>query len=123
MPSRNNPNPTGPHSTLEERQKKCLELRRKFPGRIPVYIDKSETSKLKPTDGIKKFLAPGDVTTSGLLYIIRKRINLDNQQALFFFINNELPPSNMTVTELYDRFVKNGDIMFITYCEEATFGK
>jgi hypothetical protein len=115
-------NTISPQSTLKERQKKCSELRKKFPDRIPVYIDKSETSKLKPADGIKKFLVPADVTTSGLLYIIRKRINLDNKQALFFFINNELPPSNMTVKELYDKFVKNGDIMFITYCEENTFG-
>jgi GABA(A) receptor-associated protein len=108
--------------TLEERKKKCFELRKKFPDRIPVIIEKSEKSKLKPFDGVKKFLIPGDITTSGILYIIRKRLNLDSKEALFIFINNELPPANMIVKQLYDRYCKNGDIMFITYCEENTFG-
>lgn len=42
---------------------------------------------------LHRYLVPGDLTVAQFVYVIRKRINVNAEQAIFMFIKNVLPPS------------------------------
>ena len=72
---------------FEERRNESMKVLNKYSGRIPVICEKMEGSNIKEIDK-KKFLVPDELTLGQFIYILRKRIRLDENQALFLFINN-----------------------------------
>lgn len=44
---------------------------------------------------VGRYLVPGDLTVAQFVYVIRKRINVNPEQAIFMFIKNVLPPSGI----------------------------
>ena len=49
----------------------------------------------------------GEQKVKTKLYIIRKRISLDEKTALFILINNTLVPSNMSLHTAYNNYSNN----------------
>jgi hypothetical protein len=49
----------------------------------------------------KKYLVPSDLTVGQFYFLIRKRIHLRPEDALFFFVNNVIPPTSATMGSLY----------------------
>lgn len=49
-----------------------------------------------------KYLVPIDLTVGQFYYLIRKRIELKPEQALFFFVDNTIPPTSATMGALYE---------------------
>lgn len=49
----------------------------------------------------KKYLVPTDLTVGQFYFLIRKRIHLRPEDALFFFVNNVIPPTSATMGTLY----------------------
>lgn len=49
----------------------------------------------------KKYLVPSDLTVGQFYFLIRKRIHLRPEDALFFFVNNVIPPTSATMGALY----------------------
>ena len=40
-----------------------------------------------------RYLVPADLTVGQFLYVIRKRIKLNSEKAIFIFVDNVLPPT------------------------------
>ncbi len=40
-----------------------------------------------------RYLVPSDLTVGQFVYVIRKRINLPAEKAIFVFVKNSLPPT------------------------------
>jgi len=40
-----------------------------------------------------RYLVPADLTVGQFVFVIRKRIKLDAEKAIFVFVDNVLPPS------------------------------
>jgi GABA(A) receptor-associated protein len=78
--------------SFEKRQAEAQRIREKYPDRIPVICEKDERSSIPPIDK-KKYLVPADLTVGQFVYVIRKRIKLSPEKAIFIFINNVLPPT------------------------------
>ena len=78
----------------EKRQAEALRIREKYPDRIPVIVEKAGRSDIPDIDK-KKYLVPGDLTAGQFVYVIRKRIKLSPEKAIFIFVNNILPPTGM----------------------------
>ena len=76
----------------EKRQAEALRIREKYPDRIPVIVEKAGRSDIPDIDK-KKYLVPGDLTAGQFVYVIRKRIKLSPEKAIFIFVNNILPPT------------------------------
>jgi len=50
----------------------------------------------------KKFLCPGDLSVGAFLYVIRKRLKLDSEHALFLYVKgNTLPPTSALLSQVY----------------------
>lgn len=40
-----------------------------------------------------RYLVPGDLTVGQFVYVIRKRIKVNPEKAIFMFVKNVLPPT------------------------------
>lgn len=107
--------------TFEERRDESSRVLNKYDGRIPVICEKMEGSLIEEIDK-KKFLVPVELTLGQFIYILRKRIRLDENQALFLFINNTLVPIGESFDKIYDTHRDDDLFLYIKYSGENTFG-
>ena len=108
--------------TLEERQSKSSNILLKFPTRKPLIITKSiGTNKLNDLDK-NKYLVPDDINISQLYYIIRKRIYITSDQAIFLMNDNRILHSGDSILDAYNKYKDIDGFLYITYSPEKTFG-
>ena len=69
--------------TFERRNKESSSILGKYPERVPVIIERSENSKHLTLIDKNKFLVPKELKMSQLLWVIRKRMNIRREQAVF----------------------------------------
>ena len=80
-----------------------------YPDRIPVIIHKNKSCNNVPDIDKNKFLVPNELKLGELHHIIRKRIKINPQIAIFLFVNNEKIYSvNELIKNIYDEH-KNKD--------------
>jgi hypothetical protein len=65
-----------------------------------VIVEKAPKARVGDLDK-KKYLVPSDLTVGQFYFLIRKRIHLRPEDALFFFVNNVIPPTSATMGSLY----------------------
>lgn len=53
----------------------------------------AHTELTTTTTSTLRYLVPADLTVGQFVYVIRKRIKLPPEKAIFVFINNYLPPT------------------------------
>lgn len=106
---------------FEKRKDESSRIRIKYPDRIPTIVEAAEGSDIVKIDK-NKFLVPGDLTMGQFMYIIRKRIKLEPDEALFVFVNNTLPPTSELLSQIYKQHVSKCGFLYITYTSESTFG-
>lgn len=106
---------------FEKRRQEAEHIRQKYPDRIPCIVEKAEKSDVPQIDK-KKYLVPSDLTVGQFVYVIRKRIKLQPEKAIFIFINNVLPPSSSLMSLIYDEHHDEDGFLYITYSSENTFG-
>jgi len=111
--------------------KRILEsnkIKQKYPTRIPIICERITAKKSDAKTQISnidknKFLVPGDLTMGQFLYVIRKRIQLSPEQALFIYVNNSiLPATSSSVSTIYEEFKDDDGFLYIIYSGENTFG-
>lgn len=70
----------------------------------------------------QKFLVPSAITVSQFMWILRKRIALSDDRALFLFVRRSLPPSSADMLSIYDEFADEDGFLYVAYSSESTFG-
>jgi GABA(A) receptor-associated protein len=106
---------------LEKRQAEAARIRDKYPDRIPVIVEKAEKSDIPDIDK-KKYLVPADLTVGQFVYVIRKRIKVSPEKAIFMFVKNVLPPTAALMSDVYEDHKDEDGFLYITYSGENTFG-
>ncbi|KAK5812654.1 hypothetical protein PVK06_028091 [Gossypium arboreum] len=86
---------------FEKRRAEAARIRGKYPDRIPVIVEKAERSDIPNIDK-KKYLVPADLTVGQFIYVIRKRIKLIAEKAIFIFVDGVLPPTGAIMSTIYD---------------------
>ena len=81
----------------EKRKSEAERIRAKYPDRVPVICEKADRSDIPDIDK-KKYLVPADLTVGQFHYVIRKRIKLAPEKALFLFCSNSIPPNGKSST-------------------------
>lgn len=107
--------------SLEQRTSAAVSIKEKYPDRIPVIVEKQVGSSIPDIDK-RKFLIPFDFTIGQFLHIIRKRIKMPPEQALFIFINNTLPPNSSLIHQVYREYKAEDQFLYMMYSGENTFG-
>ena len=87
--------------TTEKRKSEAERIRSKYPDRVPVICEKADRSDIPDIDK-KKYLVPSDLTVGQFHYVIRKRIKLAPEKALFLFCSNSIPPNAALMSTVYE---------------------
>ncbi|RCI14199.1 hypothetical protein L249_6014, partial [Ophiocordyceps polyrhachis-furcata BCC 54312] len=86
---------------FEKRKAEAERIRQKYADRIPVICEKVEKSDITTIDK-KKYLVPSDLTVGQFVYVIRKRIKLSPEKAIFIFVEEVLPPTAALMSSIYE---------------------
>jgi GABA(A) receptor-associated protein len=105
----------------ERRKAEAARMREKYPDRIPVIVEKAAGGDLPDIDK-KKYLVPTDLTVGQFVHVIRKRIKLAPEKAIFIFVNNVLPPTAGLMSQIYEEQKDEDGFLYITYNGESVFG-
>lgn len=114
--------------SFEDRRRQSEQIRIRYPDRIPVICDafvaKSQAQFKNPTPQIDKikYLVPTNLTMGEFLFIIRKRLSLSAEQALFILINNTVVKAQSPISEIYSEHKNEDGFLYVKYTCEATFG-
>lgn len=108
-------------NNFEKRRTECEKIRKSNPDRIPVVIEKNPTSQLAPLEK-KKYLVPQDLTVGQFYFMIRKKMELRPEEALFFFVNNTIPQTMVTMGQLYQEHHEEDMYLYVAYSDESVYG-
>jgi hypothetical protein len=79
-----------------------------------VICEKVEKSDIATIDK-KKYLVPADLTVGQFVYVIRKRIKLSPEKAIFIFVDEVLPPTAALMSSIYEEHKDEDGFLYITY--------
>ena len=105
--------------TLEKRLEQSKLIMKKYPNRIPVICDVS--NRLPKLDK-HKYLIPEDLCSETFMSIIRRRIKLKPEYAMYFFVGDKILQANIYMSEIYNKNKDEDGFLYIYVCAESTFG-
>ncbi|KAK2372290.1 Ubiquitin superfamily protein [Trifolium repens] len=76
-----------------------------------VYLIAALSGKFNP----EVYLVPADLSVGQFVYVIRKRIKLSAEKAIFIFVDNVLPSTGAIISATYDDDKKDEDgFLYVT---------
>lgn len=111
-------------NSFSKRSHDAANIRQKYPNRIPIICEKGKSQKSSiPEIDKSKFLVPRELTVGQFLYIIRSRLKLEPNLALFLFVGNNVLPSTCTeLGELDNEYRDEDGFLYTSYTGESAFG-
>tara|TARA_B110000261_G_C12763133_1_gene229383 strand:+ start:118 stop:468 length:351 start_codon:yes stop_codon:yes gene_type:complete len=107
--------------SFDKRIAESTKIMKKYPDRVPIIIEKQRNSNAPDIDK-KKYLVPIDLTVGQLIFVIRRRMKLEKEMAIFVFCKNILPPTSQLINDLYNNSKDDDGFLYIIYASENTFG-
>jgi GABA(A) receptor-associated protein len=97
-----------------------LRILEKYPDRVPIIV--KTVFKLPPLDK-HKYLVPRDLTVGQFIHVLKRRIELGSEKALFIFVDGGiLPPTSSIISEIYDKHKDENLFLYMEIALENTFG-
>jgi GABA(A) receptor-associated protein len=106
--------------TEEQRKIEADRILQKYPDRIPVIVEPTAGCKL--TIDKYKYLVPADLTIGQFIFVIRKRLKMQAEKALFLFVGGSIPASSASMATAYDAYKSKDGFLKIRFAEENVFG-
>jgi GABA(A) receptor-associated protein len=96
----------------------------KYPDRVPIICERSEfpSDKTCPFIDKNKYLVPKDMTLGQFLFVIRGRMKIPAEKALFLFVNNRILSSTRMIADIYKTEKDIDGFLYTTYSYENVFG-
>ncbi len=107
---------------LQTRKSEAERMLNRYKDRVPVIVEKHSKSRDAPDINKNKYLVPHDITFGQFLYIIRRRIKLGEEQGLYAFVNNKMPPTSDLMISVYKNNISEDGMLYVNYSIENTFG-
>ena len=105
---------------FEKRLEESTTIIEKYPERIPIICERL-TTKVAEIDR-SKYLCPNDLSLGNFVYVIRKRIKMAPEEAIYLFVNERILPVSKILGEIYEKYKDEDGFLYIKYDSEATFG-
>lgn len=107
--------------SLQKRSEEASRIKTKYPDRIPVIVEKATGTDIQDIDK-QKFLVPNDLTVGQFMYVIRKRLKLEPEKAVFLFVNNSLPSTTHMMSQIYNQHKDVDGFVYFLFSGENCFG-
>ena len=108
--------------SFEKRLDESTKVKNKHSDRIPCIVEKCHKCHKISSIDKKKFLVPNDLTMGQFIYIIRRRLKISPQEAIFIFVNDSIPSSSSSISEIYSKHKDLDGFLYFRYSSENTFG-
>ena len=107
----------------EERIEEFNKISKNSPGKIPIICEKAPKSQIKTIDKTK-YLVSGDLTVAQFNSLIRKKLNLAQEKALFLLVKGKNAlTGNDTMFDVYKKYKDEEDgFLYIVYASELVWG-
>ena len=102
---------------LKDRTNDANRVLQKYPNRVPIIVS-SSTFELDKN----KYLVPLDITVGQFCYILRRRIQLEPEIAVFLLFNGRIPNSNTLIGNIYNQEKDKDGYLYCGMIPENTFG-
>ncbi len=99
-------------------QREAEKILRKYPDRLPVILENNEHNPV-PRLEKNKYLAPRDITLAQFMCVVRKRMQLNPNEAIFIFFNNTIVPSTYTMEQIYEQHKDKSGFLIGILSEES----
>ena len=111
------------NNSLDKRLKESQKIHKKYPDRIPVICERQNGSNIPDIDK-EKYLIPKDLTVMQFIYVIRKRIKLKPEDAIFLFVGgkNKLVSTSELMANIYNQNKDDDGFLYIKYAGQPSFG-
>lgn len=103
---------------LEFRIQTSDKILLKYQQRVPIIVECKKGIEIDKN----KFVIPKNLTIGQALYVIKKRINIQPQQAIFLICNNSLLMNTDTIENVYNKYKDEDGFLYIFITLENTFG-
>lgn len=109
--------------SFDKRLEESIRIRTKYPDRIPIICEKVDIKNSDiPTIDKRKYLVPSDLTIGQFLYVIRNRMKLPPEKAIFLFVGGSIPQITSIISQIYESKKDIDGFLYIKYSSENTFG-
>ena len=110
--------------TKEERIEEYAKISKNNPGKIPIICEKAPKSNIKKIDKTK-YLVSGDLTIAQFTSLIRKKLNLEQANALFLLVKGKNAlTGNDPMSDVYKKYKDEEDgFLYIAYASELVWGR
>ena len=109
-------------TTFSERLSESGRIKKKYPDRIPIICERQIGNNKYSQLYRIKYLVPNDFILAQFMFIIRKKIKVDQYDAIYFIINGNIPRTSELMINLYESNVDKDGFLYIKYTSENTFG-
>jgi GABA(A) receptor-associated protein len=87
----------------------------KHKNMIPIIIEKANTSNVKNINK-HKWLVPIEFTVAQFILMIRQQLNIDLNEKIFLFVNNDYKPSlEEKLGNVYNKYKDADNFLYCTY--------
>ena len=111
-------------SDVNQRKQKCDKIRKQYPDKIPVIVEKDPRAKTLNDIDKTKYLIPCSLTAFQFNFGIRKRLQLNESEALFLMAKGKhIISGEITMNDVYEKYSDKEDgFLYITYMGALTWG-
>lgn len=108
---------------LVKRQEDCEKIKENYPDRLPIICEKDPNSPITQISKTK-YLVPYDMTVAQFSFIIRRKLNLEKDSALFLLVlGKHALTGSQTMNEVYEKYKDKSDgFLYIAYANELIWG-
>ena len=97
-----------------------LSILSKYPDRVPIIL-KRKIDNIEYIDK-EKYLVPKNLTIGQFIYIIRQRMELNSNEAIYLFVSNTVIQTSQEISYIYEQYKSKDQFLYLTYSKESTFG-
>ncbi|XP_058389871.1 microtubule-associated proteins 1A/1B light chain 3C-like [Diceros bicornis minor] len=98
-------------------------IRVKFPGKIPVVVERYPREQVLPSLDKTKFLVPQELTMTQFLGVVQSRMVLGATAAVYLLVNSRnMVSMSVTMAEIYRDYRDEDGFLYLTYASQEVFG-
>ena len=107
---------------FEERKAEYERVIKEHPTKVPIICEKAPKTRIPEIDKTK-YLVDGSLSLPQFTASIRKKLELDDKEALFLLANGKITLSqNDTINAIYKKYKDKDGFLYIAYAAEEIWG-
>lgn len=108
--------------SFDKRIKESNRIKSQYPDKIPIIIERHSKCTNLPKLDKSKYLIPEDLNFGQLIFVIRRRLQISKEKAIFIFHGNVIPPTSANIGLYFNNKIHDDGFVYLTYSGENAFG-